>query len=338
MDLDKAYPVESLSFPPPHVQADCFYKKSYASIICRMSNSETHRRDTPNDGMLLVEEITGNAAIPSRGSAEAAGLDIYSSCEQKIRRQDVGIISTGVRVLIPPGCYGKISPQSRLSWEKHMSIAEEIIDSNFTEEIRITVFNHSERNDITVKKGEKVAQLICQEYCAPVPLPVQTLPRTIPRFSVILYKEMSSQATPLVRRGCMSAGFLLHSAADYILAPKGKIIINTDIQVKVPSGTCGRIAPLTGVPAIQHTTIAADVIDSDHTGNIGILLFNHSNTAIDIQRGSKVAQLICERILVPTPIKVKEFPDSSNRDRGFGSTDPQDQPEENCNDGRLNVC
>lgn len=43
----------------------------------------------------------------------------------------------------------------------------------------------------------------------------------------------------------------------------------------------------------------AGVIDEDYRGNVGVLLFNHSDTDFEIKRGDRVAQLICERIFYP---------------------------------------
>jgi len=44
----------------------------------------------------------------------------------------------------------------------------------------------------------------------------------------------------------------------------------------------------------------AGVIDEDYRGNVGVVLFNHSDTNFEIKQGDRVAQLICERIYYPT--------------------------------------
>lgn len=43
----------------------------------------------------------------------------------------------------------------------------------------------------------------------------------------------------------------------------------------------------------------AGVIDEDYRGNVGVVLFNHSDQDFKIQKGDRVAQLICERIFHP---------------------------------------
>lgn len=43
----------------------------------------------------------------------------------------------------------------------------------------------------------------------------------------------------------------------------------------------------------------AGVIDQDYRGNVGVVMFNHSQTPFKVNKGDRVAQLICERILYP---------------------------------------
>ena len=97
-----------------------------------------------------------------------------------------------------------------------------------------------------------------------------------------------------------SAGHNLYSAYDYKIPPQGKEKIMTDIRVKVPEGTYGRIAPRSGMAMQNHISIGAGVVDEDYTGNLSIVVFNLSNSEFDIKAGDSVAQLICEKIAHPT--------------------------------------
>jgi dUTP pyrophosphatase len=98
----------------------------------------------------------------------------------------------------------------------------------------------------------------------------------------------------------------------------------------VPHGTYGRIAPRSGLAwknfidvggkclnyflyqsticsydlMFIYTFIIAGVIDEDYRGNVGVLLFNHSDKDFTVNPGDRVAQLICEKIVYP---ELKEF-------------------------------
>ena len=118
-----------------------------------------------------------------------------------------------------------------------------------------------------------------------------------------------------------SAGHDLYSAYDYKIPPQGKEKIMTDIRVKVPEGTYGRIAPRSG-PAMQnHISIGAGVVDEDYTGNLSIVVFNLSNSEFDIKAGDSVAQLICEKIAHPTLFEVTSLAQTERGEKGFGSSE-----------------
>ena len=49
----------------------------------------------------------------------------------------------------------------------------------------------------------------------------------------------------------------------------------------------------------------AGVIDEDYRGNVGVILFNFSDTDFEINEGDRVAQLICEKICYPDIVEVE---------------------------------
>lgn len=55
---------------------------------------------------------------------------------------------------------------------------------------------------------------------------------------------------------------------------------------------------------IGFVSLLAGVIDEDYRGNVGIILFNHSEEDFTVKRGDRVAQLICEKIAYP---EIEEF-------------------------------
>jgi dUTP pyrophosphatase len=76
------------------------------------------------------------------------------------------------------------------------------------------------------------------------------------------------------RGSALVAGYDLSSAYDYIVKARGKKLVDTDIQVQLPQGCYGRIAPRSGLAWKSSIDIGAGVIDTDYTGKIAIVLFN----------------------------------------------------------------
>ena len=111
--------------------------------------------------------------------------------------------------------------------------------------------------------------------------------------------KLSKNATLPTKRKTTSAGFNLFSAEDSIIPAKGNGLVKTDIKIKVPHGTYGRIAPKSNLAFENHIHIGAGVIDEDSRGNIGVVMFNHSEKDFVVKKGDEVAQLICEKISYP---------------------------------------
>lgn len=110
------------------------------------------------------------------------------------------------------------------------------------------------------------------------------------------------------------------SAYDAVVPARGKALVKTDIQIDVPFGTYGRIAPRSGLAWKNSIDVGAGVIDQDYRGNVGVILFNHSDTDFDIKKGDRIAQLICERIVYPNLVHVDSLTETARGEGGLGST------------------
>lgn len=71
---------------------------------------------------------------------------------------------------------------------------------------------------------------------------------------------------------------------------------------------------------IKFLLITAGVIDEDYRGNVGVVLFNHSDTDFPVAKGDRIAQLICERIFYPVLEEQRTLCDTERGGSGFGST------------------
>lgn len=117
--------------------------------------------------------------------------------------------------------------------------------------------------------------------------------------------------------------FIEFSAYDTVVPARGKGLVKTDIQIEVPFGTYGRVAPRSGLAWKNFIDVGAGVIDQDYRGNVGVILFNHSETDFDVKKGDRIAQLICERIVYPNLAQVDSLTDTVRGEGGFGSTGTQ---------------
>ncbi|GAB4818788.1 hypothetical protein N2152v2_005834 [Parachlorella kessleri] len=133
-------------------------------------------------------------------------------------------------------------------------------------------------------------------------------------------KRLSEHAT-LPRRGSAgAAGYDLASAEDTFIPARGKGIVKTDLSIACPHGTYARVAPRSGLAVKNFIDTGAGVVDEDYRGNVGVVLFNHSDVDFQVRKGDRVAQLILERIATPEVVEVEELDDTIRGAGGYGST------------------
>merc|ERR1712098_303647 len=136
----------------------------------------------------------------------------------------------------------------------------------------------------------------------------------------LLIAKLSDKAIIPTKGSSKAAGYDLHGAYDYSIPPRGKVLAKTDLQVKVPSGTYGRIAPRSGLAWKNHLDIGAGVVDEDYRGNVGVVMFNHSDEEFSIKAGDRIAQLVCEKISYPELEVLDTLDETARGEAGFGST------------------
>ncbi|XP_076443380.1 deoxyuridine 5'-triphosphate nucleotidohydrolase-like [Babylonia areolata] len=134
------------------------------------------------------------------------------------------------------------------------------------------------------------------------------------------FAKLSEEATTPTRGSEQAAGYDLYSAYDYTVPARGKVIAKTDIQIALPEGCYGRVAPRSGLAAKHFIDVGAGVIDQDYRGNVGVVLFNFADANFEVKKGDRIAQLICERIYIPELQELKTLDNTDRGDGGFGST------------------
>jgi dUTP pyrophosphatase len=64
---------------------------------------------------------------------------------------------------------------------------------------------------------------------------------------VLRFCKLTPNAYAPSKGSTSAAGFDLYSAYDYEIEPSGKILVLTDIQIDLPRGCYGRVAPRSGL-------------------------------------------------------------------------------------------
>lgn len=112
---------------------------------------------------LHVKRCDPNAKLPTKGSAHAAGFDLYSIEDVDIPPQERKLINTGITVVIPPGCYGRIAPKSGLALNFGIDTLAGVVDRDYRGQIKILLINTDKNKTFNVIKYNSVAQLILEK-------------------------------------------------------------------------------------------------------------------------------------------------------------------------------
>uniref|UniRef100_A0A914PX70 Deoxyuridine 5'-triphosphate nucleotidohydrolase n=1 Tax=Panagrolaimus davidi TaxID=227884 RepID=A0A914PX70_9BILA len=104
--------------------------------------------------------ITEDAQEPAYGTLSAAGADIYSYEETTVPSGGKALISTGIKLSVKPGHYGRIAPRSGLAVKNFIDVGAGV-EVGGDEEIKVLLFNYGD-TDFQVKKGDRIAQIIAE--------------------------------------------------------------------------------------------------------------------------------------------------------------------------------
>ncbi|KAG9009672.1 Deoxyuridine 5'-triphosphate nucleotidohydrolase [Tulasnella sp. JGI-2019a] len=127
---------------------------------------------------LLVKRLSDKATLPKRGSALAAGYDLYSAEQKIIPAKGKALVDTQISIAVPVGTYGRVAPRSGLASKFMIDTGAGVIDADYRGVVFVLLFNHSDK-DFTVEPGDRVAQLIIEKIQTPEVVEVQDLDETL---------------------------------------------------------------------------------------------------------------------------------------------------------------
>jgi dUTP pyrophosphatase len=116
-----------------------------------------------------------------------------------------------------------------------------------------------------------------------------------------------------------SAGYDLYSPIDEQIESGERKLIKLNISISIPRHYYGRIAPRSGL-SLKGIDIGGGVVDSDYTGNVGVIIINNSPNVFTIEKGNRIAQLIIEKVANSNLVIVNSLQDTERSSNGFGST------------------
>ena len=119
---------------------------------------------------MRIKKLHPEAILPTQGSAEAAGYDLYALYPCDFEPGSTYLIHTGLVIEIPKGFWGGIYARSGLATKKGLRPANcvGVIDSDYRGEIMVALHNDSSSIQ-HIEAGDRIAQLIFHQQGSIVP-------------------------------------------------------------------------------------------------------------------------------------------------------------------------
>lgn len=118
---------------------------------------------------ILFKKLRDDAAMPSRGSASAAGYDLRACMDAPvtIAPGETEMIGTGISVAVPEGYFGAVFARSGLASKQGLRPANcvGVCDSDYRGEYTVAIHNDSALQR-EIKPGDRIAQLVVIPYLA----------------------------------------------------------------------------------------------------------------------------------------------------------------------------
>jgi dUTP pyrophosphatase len=95
-----------------------------------------------------------------------------------------------------------------------------------------------------------------------------------------------------------SAGLDLRADVGVTLAPGERALVPTGLAVAIPEGYEGQVRPRSGFALREGVTClnSPGTIDSDFRAEVGVILVNLGQAAVNIARGDRIAQLVIAQV------------------------------------------
>ena len=119
---------------------------------------------------IRVKILREGAKLPTYGTAEAAGADLYACLENSVTIMpgETVFIPTGIALEVPKGCAGLVYARSGLACKRGLAPANKVgvIDSDYRGEFSVVLHNHGSVSQ-TIENGERIAQLFITPVLQP---------------------------------------------------------------------------------------------------------------------------------------------------------------------------
>lgn len=133
---------------------------------------------SPRTVPVALQRLDEGLPLPRQARADDAGVDLHAREDLVLAPGQRALVPTGIAIALPPGWAGFVHPRSGLAARHGISVvnAPGTVDAGYRGEILVNLVNTDRDQPFTVRRGDRIAQLVVQQVGAPVFEVVDDLP------------------------------------------------------------------------------------------------------------------------------------------------------------------
>ncbi|MET0839199.1 MAG: dUTP diphosphatase [Marmoricola sp.] len=115
---------------------------------------------------ISIKRLDPELPLPSYAHPGDAGADLCSAVDVTLDPGERALVPTGIALALPQGYVALVHPRSGLAARHGISIvnAPGTIDAGYRGEVKVCLVNTDPREPFSVRRGDRVAQLVIQRF------------------------------------------------------------------------------------------------------------------------------------------------------------------------------
>ena len=127
---------------------------------------------------VLITRLDPDLPVPRYAKPGDAGADVYSRIDYELKAGERALIPTGIAIALPDSYVALMHPRSGLAIKYGISMVNTpgTIDAGFRGELQVILINHDLKETFSIKRGDRIAQIVFQKVERAEFVEVESLP------------------------------------------------------------------------------------------------------------------------------------------------------------------
>ena len=130
---------------------------------------------------IQIQKLDPELPTPAYAHPGDAGADLCAREDVTLAPGERALVPTGIALALPEGYVALVHPRSGLAHKHGLSIvnAPGTVDAGYRGEIKVSLINLDPTEPIALKRGDRIAQLVIQEFVSARFVEVDELPDSV---------------------------------------------------------------------------------------------------------------------------------------------------------------